>query len=84
MKKLLGILVLGLLWCNSVYALDEETCAGYAAKAKTERAEVYIMGACIHQEGSVKSKTFKCAIKMGKANTEKEAVKVMRACIDSE
>ena len=35
MKKLLGILVLGLLWCNSTYALTVKNCDKHQALTKT-------------------------------------------------
>ena len=37
MKKLLGIVVLGLTWCSAGYSLDRDTCADYSAKAKTDQ-----------------------------------------------
>ena len=46
MKKLLGILVLGLLWCNVSYALDREKLNELMAKANTEYAAVEIEDAC--------------------------------------
>ena len=83
MKKLLGILVIGLLWCNVGFAEDRETCAEYAGKAMTEGAARSIMGACLNSDGFTKSKRFKCAIKSGKANTPSAARSIMGACLNS-
>jgi len=83
MKKLLGILVLGLLWCNVSYALDREKLNELMAKAKTSYAAVLIEDYCASEKAFLEimySKACKCAIKVGKANNEAAAVEIEDAC----
>ena len=84
MKKLLGIVVLGLLWSSTAYGLDEDTCADYAAKAKTDKGANIMYGLCLREEGTYfynRSKKFKCAQKAAKALTNNAANIKYGTCI---
>ena len=88
MKKLLGIVVLYLLWLTPVAAnewMSDEKCAELAGDAKTDWAAEQIIDDCSYQ----KKVTFafqydsdlKCAIKAGKARTETAAEEIYDNCI---
>ena len=50
MKKLLGIIVLGLLSTTTSHSLESDVCAEYAAKAKSEVGAKAIWGACLQKK----------------------------------
>ena len=84
MKKILGIVVLGLLWCGTSYSLDMDTCSDYAAKAKTTYASEIMFGLCIHEKDTYfynRSKMFKCAKGILNANTKHAAEIKMYTCL---
>ena len=87
MKKLLGILVLGLLFSGSAYAdsyLSDEKCASLAGEANTNYSARIIINKCRWQRDVMFSFNYdedlKCAIKSGKAKTEYAAQKIYRDC----
>ena len=86
MKKLLGILVLGLLWCNVSYGLDRGTCSDYSAKAKTDVGAKIIFNVCLQEKGTSfynRSIRFKCALKAAEAKTDVGAKIEFNTCISS-
>ena len=87
MKKLLGIVVLYLLWLTPVAAnewMSDEKCAELAGEANTDFAARKISRECGFQEAVLLSIMYdddlKCAIKAGKAKTERAAREVWRSC----
>ena len=83
MKKLLAITVLGMLFCNTSFALSEKELRKLAAKANTEVAVNYIWGYCDSEDAFLEimySKHCKCAIKMGKAKNRSAAFDVWLDC----
>ena len=87
MKKLLGILVLGLLLGGNAYAdsyLSDEKCASLAGEANTNYSARIIINKCRWQRDVMFSFNYdedlKCAIKSGKAKTEYAAQKIYRDC----
>jgi len=86
-KKLLGIVVLSLLWFGTSYSLDMDTCSDYAAKAKTKFAAEIMFGLCINEEGTYfynRSKMFKCAKSILSANTKYAAELKMASCLNKD
>ena len=86
MKKVLGILVLGLLWSSTAYGLDRNTCADYSAKAKTDQGAKIMYGICLQEKDTYfynRTKRFKCAQKAAKANTNQGAKIMYGTCIQS-
>ena len=84
MKKLLGIVVLGLTWCSAGYSLDRDTCADYSAKAKTDQGAKIMFSICLRENDTSfynRSKKFKCAQKAAKANTNQGAKIKFSTCI---
>ena len=84
MKKLLAIIVLGLLWCGTGYSLDRNTCADYSAKAKTDQGAKIMYGICLQEKDTYfynRSKKFKCAQKAAKALTNNAANIKYGTCI---
>ena len=84
MKKLLGILVLGLLWCNVSYGLDRGTCSDYSAKAKTDVGAKIMFSVCLQEQDTYfynRTKRFKCALKAAKATSETGAKIKFSTCI---
>lgn len=90
MKKILGILVLGLGFllfdqnqASAAYISDEK-CADLAGDANTDWASGRIYLECKRQEEVFFSIMYeprlKCAIKAGKAKTRNAALKIWRAC----
>ena len=85
MKKLLGIVVLSLLWCNVGFALDRDKLNELMAKAKTSYAVVLIEDYCAGEKAFLEimySKACKCAINVGEANTEYAAVENWRCLLE--
>ena len=78
------ILVFGLLWSGTAYGLDKDTCADYAAKAKTDKGANIMYGICLREEGTYfynRSRKFKCAQKAAKALTNNAANIKYGTCI---
>ena len=90
MKKLLGIVVLGLGFMmfiqNQVSAdyMSDEKCAELSGKAHTDYAARKIYFECGYQEDVLLSIMYnhdlKCAIKAGKARTEQAARRIWFEC----
>ena len=87
MKKLLWIVVLGLLWLTPIVAdeyISDEKCADIAGDARTDWAAKMIIEDCFWHEKvtfSFQYSTFlKCAIKAGKARTETAAEEIYDNC----
>ncbi len=84
MKKVILILVAGLLLSGNAYSLDESNLAELAAKAETDYGAIVIQNFCEDEDYKVFSLLYgddcKCAIKAGKAKTKAGAVAVLNAC----
>ena len=84
MKKLLVIIVLGLLLSGNAYGLEREVCAKYVAKAKSEVGAKAIWGACLQEKNTnyfTRSKRFKCGLKASKAKTNVAAKVLWSTCM---
>ena len=87
MKKLLAILVLGLLWSGIANAetMSDEKCGELAADAKTDWAAQMIFDDCYGHKKVMLSFQYDeyltCAIKAGKARTETAARNIYNDCL---
>ena len=84
MKKILGIIVLGLLLSGNAYSMDANDLADLAAKAETDYGAIVIQDYCYDEDWKMFSGGYgddcKCAIKAGKAKSKAGAVAVLNAC----
>ena len=76
MKKLLGIVVLGLLLCGNAYAASDEKCSKRSSIASTEFSAKKIYWGCIHEN----KKKVKCGIKSQRAKSDFSAKKTYWSC----
>jgi hypothetical protein len=85
MKKILGIVLLGLFWCGASVALDQDTCSDYSAKAKTDMGARIMFSVCEEEYNTSfynRSDKFKCALKAAKASSEIGARQKYSTCVD--
>ena len=87
MNKLLGLVVIYLLWLTPVNAkeyISDEKCSALAGDAKTDWAAEQIIDDCSYQKKVTFSfqydRELKCAIKAGKARTETAAEEIYDNC----
>jgi|ETNmetMinimDraft_33_1059910.scaffolds.fasta_scaffold118968_2 hypothetical protein len=83
MKKLLGILVLGLLISSNAHSLSKDKLAELVSEANTRGAAGLIYDYCMNEDAFLEilySKNCKCAIKVGKAKTGGAAGMVAELC----
>ena len=83
MKKVIAIVVLGLLLSGNAYSLSKEKMAELVSEANTRGAVGLIYENCQHEDAFLEifySKRCKCAIKSGKAKTRAAVGLIAEQC----